>query len=506
MRRLRLLLGPRLGRSLLVAAATLATLGALPAAEPTPAEKSEQVSYHRDVRPIFQQHCQGCHQPARSQGGYVMTSYAELLRPGESGKAAVVPGQPGKSELLAQVRPDSSGVAMMPKGKDPLSKQQIETLTRWISQGARDDTPPAERVVVDAEHPPVYEAAPVITSLDYSPEGRLLAVSGHHEVLLIDPEKGQTVARLVGLSERVQALAFSPDGKQLAVAGGCPCRFGEVQVWDVATRKLRLSVTTTHDTLYGISWSHDGTRLAFGCADNTLRAIDAKTGEQVLFQGAHNDWVLDTVFSRDSSFLVSVSRDMSMKLTRVDTQRFIDNVTSITPGALKGGLITLARNPAAGDRKVKNTEAGTDMSEKWYDEVLTGGADGVPRLYKMHREKKRVIGDDANRIREYEAMPGRIYSVAFSADGSRFVAGSSFKGTGEVRVYQTADGKVISRTQGQIGPVFAVAFRPDGKQSAVAGFDGKVRLIDPATGKVIKDFIPVPLARTTARAASPDAR
>src|SRR5205807_5728176 len=102
------------------------------------------------------------------------------------------------------------------------------------------------------------------------------------------------VGRLVGLSERIQAVAFSPDGKELAVAGGAPSRFGEVQVWNVARRKLRLSVPVTYDTVYGVSWSPDGSKIAFGCGDNTLRAIDASSGKQVLYQGAHSDWVLGT--------------------------------------------------------------------------------------------------------------------------------------------------------------------------------------------------------------------
>src|SRR5208283_4835099 len=86
----------------------------------------------------------------------------------------------------------------------------------------------------------------------------------------------------------------------------------------------------------GASWSPDGTRVAFGCADNTVRAIDARTGEQVLFLGAHSDWAQDTVFSVDGSHVISVGRDMAAKLTEMATQRFIDNITSITPGALKG--------------------------------------------------------------------------------------------------------------------------------------------------------------------------
>jgi WD40 repeat protein len=454
-------------------------------------QADDSISYYTQIRPIFQQHCQGCHQPARAQGGYSMTTYAEVVKPIKDKKTPLVPGKPEASLLLEQILPDADNKALMPKAKDALPKKDIELIRTWIAQGAKDDTPATVRDTISAARPPVYNLPPVITSLDFSPDGKLLAVSGYHEVLLHKGDGSGLVARLIGLSECIQSLAFSPDGKKLAVAGGSPGRFGEIQIWDVANQKLLLSHTSTYDTLYGVSWSHDGTKVAFGCADNTLRAIDPQTGDQVLFQGAHNDWVFETCFSRDSSFLVSVSRDRSMKLTEVATQRFIDNVTSITPGALKGGLITVARNPQKTDKKVVSTEKGTDTSDRWYDELLTAGSDGVPRLYKMHREKKRVIGDDANRIREYEAMPGRIYSVRFNADGSRFAAGSSLNGKGEVRIYNTADGKVLAKTE--TTPTFALSYRADGKAVATAGFDGKVRLID-ETGKIIKEFIPVPVA------------
>jgi WD40 repeat protein len=433
------------------------------------------VSYYREVRRIFQQNCQGCHQPAKASGGFIINSYTALFQKGESGDAPVVLGKPEASKLIAEITPHAGKPAAMPKGKDPLLDQEIKLIKQWIAQGAKDDTPQSARQVVDGEHPPTYVMPPVITALDYSPDGKLLAISGYHEVLLHKPDGSGLVGRLVGLSERIQSLAFSPDGKFLAVTGGDPCRFGEVQIWDVARLKLRLSVPVTYDTVYGASWSPDGSKVAFGCADKTLRAIDAKTSKQVLFQGAHDDWVLDTVFSIDGSHLVSVSRDMSMKLTEVATQRFIDNITSITPGALKGGLITVDRHPKK-------------------DELLIGGSDGVPKIYKMYRDKKRVIGDDFNLIRAFESMPGRIYRARYSTDATRIVAGSSLEGHGEVRVYQTADGKLVSKLEGQKGGVFTVAFRPDGKQVASAGFDGVVRLSDPTTGKLIKEFVPCPIA------------
>ena len=130
--------------------------------------------------------------------------------------------------------------------------------------------------------------------------------------------------------------------------------------------------------------------------------------------GSHNDWALDTVFSVDGSHLISVGRDMAAKLTEVATQRFVDNITSITPGALKGGSATVARHPKR-------------------DEIVIGGSDGEPKLYRVFRQTVRVIGDDSNLIREFPPLPGRVYSVAISTDGKRIAAGSSLDGYGRGR-------------------------------------------------------------------------
>lgn len=457
-----------------------------------------KVSYYKDVRPIFQIHCQGCHQPAKPQGGVVVTSHADLMNKDDMGNAVVVPGKPEASELIVALTPQKGKPPKMPKEAPPLADAQVDTIKRWIAQGATDDTPAsAKQKLVDAEHPPVYQLPPVVTSLDYSPDSQLLAVAGYHEVLLHKADGSGLVARLIGESERIQTVAFSPDGKSLAIAGGTPARFGEIQVWDVAKKTLKWSQPVTFDTVNGVSWSPDGTKLAFGCNDNTVRAVDAATGKQVLFQGAHNDWVLDTTFSLDGTFLVTASRDRTLKLIEVSTQRFIDNVTSITPGALKGGLAAVALRPLK-DKKMVKRDLETGGGEHLYNELLTAGSDGTPRLYKMHRETKRVIGDDANKIREFEKMPGRIYTLSFSGDGLRFAAGSSNDGAGEARVYQTADGKKLTTLEGQKGGVYAVKFRPDGKEVASAGFDGMIRLNDPATGKLIKEFVPVPLTTKVA--------
>jgi dipeptidyl aminopeptidase/acylaminoacyl peptidase len=437
----------------------------------------DKVSYYKDVRPIFQQHCQGCHQPAKAQGGYVMTGYAELLQKTEHDLIGVVPGQPGKSELYRQIVAEGGKPAKMPRGKDPLSDREVKLIERWIAQGATDDTPAsAKSALVDADHPPVYSAPPVINAVAYSPDGKTLAVSGYHEVLLWSADGTNLLGRLVGLSERVQSVVFSPDGKYLAVTGGDPGRFGEVQLWDVAKKKLKSSLPITFDTVYGASWSPDSKTVAFGCADNSLRAIDVESGKQVLFQGGHNDWVLETTWSLKGKFVISVSRDRTMKLTELATQRLEDNITSITPGALKGGLQSVDRHPMA-------------------EQVVCGGADGTPKLYQNFRTKPRQIGDDFNLIRPFPPMPGRIFAVRFDAKGDRIAAGSSFDGKGEVHVYQVKDATLIKRMQRPGGPVYTVAFRPDGLELAAAGFDGLVRLYDPVTGQLLRQFMPVPLGK-----------
>ena len=289
-----------------------------------------------------------------------------MLAGGESGSAAIVPGKPDDSYLLEQITPDDKGAAAMPLEKPPLSKSEIALIRHWIEEGAKDDTPPDTTPPIDAEHPPIYSGPPVIASVDWSPNGDLLAVAGFHEVLLHKADGSGLVARLVGMAERIESVRFSPDGKKLAVTGGRPGRSGEVQIWDVADKKLVLSVPVTNDSLFGVSWSPDGKRVAFGCTDKSVRAIDAESGDQVLFQQSHDDWVLGTAFSVDGNHLVSVGRDMAAKLIEVSTQRLIDNITSITPGALKGGIQSVVAHPLR-------------------DEILFGGSDGVPRIYRMQR-------------------------------------------------------------------------------------------------------------------------
>ena len=478
--------------------------GSLTAATVEP--KDGNPSYHEDIRPLFQAKCHGCHQPAKAKGDYIMTEFSALMKGGEEGPA-IIAGKPGDSLLVQQITPDAEGeIAMPPKG-DPLTPEESAMVAKWIAQGAANDSPEGAGPRFSPKNPPEYTTAPVVTSLAWSPDGGLLAVAGFHEVILLHADGSGLDARLVGLSERIESLAFSPDGKRLAVSGGLPGRTGEIQIWDLEKRRLDLSVPTTHDTVYGVSWSPDGKRVAYGCADSTLRAIDSESGEQVLFQGGHNDWVLATTFSRDGKHLVSAGRDMTAKLTEVATERLIDNITSITPGALKGGITTLALRP---DR----------------DEVLVGGSDGSPQVFRLFRASARKIGDNSNLVRRFPNLDGRIFGVAWNPAGNRVAAVSSLDGRGQLRVY-SADfdaaipddvKKIFAKTgpsrspeerkrveefqSAGVAPVFtrdlgsgayAVTFSQDGKRIAVGGGDGGVRVFDAESGKLEHAAVAVPL-------------
>ncbi|WP_235952242.1 DUF1549 domain-containing protein [Crateriforma spongiae] len=473
-------------------------------AESSRADDPAPVSYHRDVLPIFRQNCFGCHQAAKDQGDYRMTDFASLVAGGESGQPAIVPGKPDESYLVEQITP-IDGVAAMPAAPmKALDDDEVALVRRWIAEGAADDSPADSGPRYSADSPPGYAGPPTIASIDVSPDGSLIAIAGFHEVLVRQTSGGDVVARLIGDSPRIESVRFSPDGNSIAVAGGRPGEDGEIQIWDVQSRSLRLSVHFTADTLSGASWSPDSKRLAFGGNDNVIRAIDAETGQQVLFQGAHEDWIRDTGFTADGSHLVSVARDMSCKLTEVATERFVDNITSITPGALSGGLNGVAVHPQR-------------------SEVVVGGADGVAKVYRVFRETTRRIGDDANLIRRLPALKGRIFSVAIDPAGARIAAAATLDGKSQVAIWDyDFDGTLSDQLKQILGKrvsdrsaedkqkveqyrgratttvldqiidqvVYAIRFAPDGSLWVAAG-DNSLRRYD-ASGQVQRfDALPL---------------
>jgi WD40 repeat protein/mono/diheme cytochrome c family protein len=424
------------------------TLSALLAAV---AAHAAEPSFSRDIRPILQRACQGCHQPNLKTSDLDLTTYSGLAAGGKRG--------PGLKLLLPYVTGEMK--PQMPIGQPPLAPEQIAVLRDWIAAGARDDTP---STAAPAETPVSYLQPPVITALAYSPDGSHLAVSAYREVVLIPAGGDQPAKRLTGLSERVHALAFSGDGKRLVVAGGTPARFGEVQVWDTAAAKMLRSVTLTGDTLFGGSLSPDGKVIAVGATDNTVRLLDTDSGKELHKIGNHENWVLGTVFGRDGKRVVSVGRDRAAKLTETATGAFLENIN-----LLRGELTAVARHPHK-------------------EIVVIGGEERIPYVYLMDRPKNMKIADDTTMIRKLDRQEGAIFAFAWSPDGSKIaVAGAG----PAVNVYDAESGKLVAALTGHKAGIYALAWSPDSQSLATGGFDGTVRIY--RDGKLAREFVPVPL-------------
>lgn len=429
------------------------------------AADSREVSFYRDVVPLFKRSCTGCHHPAKLKGDLDLTTYASIQKGGKHG-VSFVPGKPGESRIVEEISGDEPN---MPKEGDPFSKEEVALIERWIQEGAKDDTPAgADSFKLSA--PPVYSAPPVISAIAFSPDGKLLAISGYHEVVLHQGDGSGQIARLVGESPRIESVAFSPDGKRLAVSGGAPARFGEIQVWDTESHKELNAFKLASDSLYGVSFSPDGEKIAFGCADKTVRIIAAADGKELMKFDNHSDWVLATTFTLDGKRLVSGSRDRAMKLINVSNGQFIDDINKLLEG-----VMCVARHPKE-------------------DTIAYGGDLGTPRIYRISENQGRTAANnDVNLIREFERQPGPICAIAYSPDGGTIAVGNM---NGEVRVYKTSDGSKVATLKENRGAVFALKFHPTRNQLLTAGFDGQVRVFDLPEGKLVTTFLPVPIAET----------
>jgi hypothetical protein len=100
---------------------------------------SAPIDYNRDVRPILSKHCFACHGQDEGQRkkGLRLDRRDAATRPLDDGNTAIVPGDPDGSELVFRVTEMDETVRMPPpKAGEPLSPPEIETLRRWVEQGA----------------------------------------------------------------------------------------------------------------------------------------------------------------------------------------------------------------------------------------------------------------------------------------------------------------------------------------------------------------------------------
>ena len=93
------------------------------------------VDYVRDIEPLLRKSCLDCHGPDKQKSTVRVDQRVSLLRGGDSGLPAIVPGNAEKSHVLALVKGSDPGEVMPPKG-DRLTESQIALLEQWITEGA----------------------------------------------------------------------------------------------------------------------------------------------------------------------------------------------------------------------------------------------------------------------------------------------------------------------------------------------------------------------------------
>ncbi|MBB6005256.1 DUF1553 domain-containing protein [Arcicella rosea] len=97
--------------------------------------EANKVNYSTEVKPILNKHCIACHGGVKKQGGFSLLFREEALGKTESGKPAIIPGDAKHSEFIIRLT-HKDPEERMPLKKEPLKKEEIEILTKWVNQGA----------------------------------------------------------------------------------------------------------------------------------------------------------------------------------------------------------------------------------------------------------------------------------------------------------------------------------------------------------------------------------
>ena len=159
-----------------------------------------------------------------------------------------------------------------------------------------------------------------ILSLNYSPDSSRIAVGAGRDIALIDPpnntEDDIVLEKvLTGHTDAVWSVAYSPDGSTLA--SGSADR--TIRLWDAHTGEHKQTISGHTDTVWSVVYSPDGSTLASGSGDKTIRLWDAHTGEHKQTISGHTEVVWSVAYSPDGSTLASGSGDKTIRLWNAHT-------------------------------------------------------------------------------------------------------------------------------------------------------------------------------------------
>ncbi len=429
-------------RTVLFGLLTVATALAQPGAPPT---------YARDIAPILEERCTGCHAAGVKMGSLVTDTYEDLVKGGSHG-AILVPGKSAESRLVKYLTGELKPA--MPMDGRHLTKGQVDLFVRWIDAGAKgpspEETAQLKAAQARAARPAVKPRGPVrpsVFAMAWSPDGTMLALARFKSVTLASGGTGKTMATLDGHAETVRAVAFSQDGRWLAAAGGMPGKNGEVKLWDVARREAILTWGGHSDCIYAAAFSPDGKMLATASYDKLIKLWDTATGKELRTLKDHIDAVYALAFTPGGRRLVSGAADRSVKVWNPETGERL-----YTMSEPLDGINTVAVSP---DGRM----------------VAAGGADKSIRIWELGEKEPRLL-------ESLMAHEDAILKLAWSPDGKLLASAAADRTIKVLRASGLSEVKLLS---GQPDWVYGLAFSPDGKTIAAARFDGSLSAYDTAS-------------------------
>jgi dipeptidyl aminopeptidase/acylaminoacyl peptidase len=405
-------------------------------------------SFARDVAPVFAANCAGCHGANVRMGSLNLDTFEGVLAGGHSGKI-IEPGKSAESRLYLMIT--GKAAPSMPLSGKRLAEGDIEAIRKWIDAGAKAPTPEeAQQLAARLAAPAIPEIKPAkamnaqIGALAYRPDGRLLALGAYKEVRLVDPATNRDVATLTGHAEAIRGLAFSPDGKLLAAAGGLPARWGEVKIWDVENRREIRTVKGHSDCIYAVAFSPDGKSIASSSYDKLIKLWSVETGQEIRTLKDHIDAVYALAFTPDGKRILSAAADRTVKVWDAET-----GVRLYTLSEPQDGLNTIALDPSG---KL----------------VAAGGLDKTIRIWSLGPTGGTLV----NSLIAHEDA---ILHLAWSPDGKYLVSSAADK---TIKILNAADLSEAKTLDGQPDWVLTLEFTPDGKKLAAGRYDGSLQIYD----------------------------